>query len=206
MQSQARYITTTTTITSLPQSHPYSKYSNRLARFMTQKDSMSTTTASPATPTVVRVGVGVLVQDPQYPNKVVCGIRKGSHGAGTLSLPGGHLELYESWEDCAKREVLEECGLELEESTLEFGHVTNDPMPLEHKHYVTIFILAKCRTTSPPQIAKTMEPDKCEGWYPYSWDELQQEREQGKLFGPLDRLVGESPPKILQFLGVSTTE
>ena len=39
----------------------------------------------------VRVGIGVLVKDPLKPGNIFCGIRKGSHGAGTLALPGGHL-------------------------------------------------------------------------------------------------------------------
>jgi hypothetical protein len=38
--------------------------------------------------TVVRVGVGVLVKDPKDTTRVFCGIRKGSHGAGSLALPG----------------------------------------------------------------------------------------------------------------------
>jgi 8-oxo-dGTP diphosphatase len=150
--------------------------------------------------TVVRVGVGVLVQDPKDATKVICGIRKGSHGAGSLALPGGHLELYESWEECAKREVLEECGLELDDSSLQFAHVTNDPMKPEGKHYITIFMKSKCVPTSPPQEPKTLEPDKCEGWDSYSWEELTASREQGKLFGPLDRLVRDSPTKVLEFL------
>lgn len=37
---------------------------------------------------VVRVGVGVLVKDPNDATRVFCGIRKGSHGAGKLALPG----------------------------------------------------------------------------------------------------------------------
>lgn len=37
---------------------------------------------------VVRVGVGVLVKDPKDPTRIFCGIRKGSHGAGKLALPG----------------------------------------------------------------------------------------------------------------------
>lgn len=151
-----------------------------------------------STSTVVRVGVGVLVKDPTDPRKVYCGIRKGSHGAGLLALPGGHLELYESWEDCARREVLEECGLELEECT--FAHVTNDPMPSEEKHYVTIFIMATCQDTDPPQQAQTLEPHKCEGWNSYTWEELQIQREEGNLFGPLDRLVAENPPTVTRFL------
>ena len=38
--------------------------------------------------THVRVGVGVVVKDPNNPHHIFCGIRKGSHGAGTLALPG----------------------------------------------------------------------------------------------------------------------
>ena len=52
----------------------------------------------------VRVGVGVLILDPLKPKHIFAGIRKGSHGQGLLALPGGHLEMYESWEECAKRE------------------------------------------------------------------------------------------------------
>mmetsp|Transcript_27686 Transcript_27686/g.51953 ORF Transcript_27686/g.51953 Transcript_27686/m.51953 type:complete len:501 (+) Transcript_27686:154-1656(+) len=150
---------------------------------------------------VVRVGVGVLVTDPSSPNKVFCGIRKGSHGAGKLALPGGHLEMFESWEDCACREVLEECNLELQ--TPLFGHVTNDPMPDEKKHYVTIFMMGECKVTNPPQKPRNMEPEKCEGWKSYTWDELKSLRQQGKLFGPLDRLVQESPKAITEFLNKS---
>ena len=168
-----------------------------------ESESSTSTGAGTGTGTVVRVGVGVLVQDPMDPTKVLCGIRRGSHGAGLLALPGGHLELYESWQDCARREVLEECGLELEEAECSFAHVTNDPMPAEEKHYVTIFIMAKCKVTDPPQQAQTLEPHKCQGWNSYSWQDLQAEREQGNLFGPLDRLVADSPATVLEFLASS---
>eukprot|EP01083_Nonionella_stella_P028654 78924_1 len=85
--------------------------------------------------THVRVGVGVLVQDPNDHKKLFAGVRKGSHGEGLLALPGGHLEMMESWEDCAKREVDEETGLKVVD--ISFLHVTNDPMPSENKREFT---------------------------------------------------------------------
>jgi 8-oxo-dGTP diphosphatase len=151
-------------------------------------------------PSVVRVGVGVLVKDPTEPHKVVCGIRKGGFGEGTLALPGGHLEMMESWEDCAYREVMEECHLELHKTTIQFGHVTNDPMPSEQRHYVTIFMMAQCQATYPVQTPQNMEPDKCEGWKSYSWPELRALQQDGKLFGPLDRLVQQSPKTVTDFV------
>lgn len=63
---------------------------------------------------VVRVGVGCFVINPKlYPNRILLGTRIGSHGAGKLALPGGHLEMNESWEDCATREVQEETNLNI---------------------------------------------------------------------------------------------
>jgi len=151
---------------------------------------------------VVRVGVGVLVKDPKDTTRVLCGIRKGSHGAGKLALPGGHLEMFETWEDCARREVLEECNLELEPP--KFGHVTNDPMPDDAKHYVTIFMLGTCEAADPVQVPQNMEPEKCLGWKPYSWDELEVHQKNGDLFGPLNLLLQQKPRAIIDFLEMDT--
>lgn len=156
--------------------------------------------AAAAAAAVVRVGVGVVVKDPSGPHRVFCGVRKGSHGAGTLALPGGHLEMYERWEDCACREAMEECHLELDPETVVLGHVTNDPMPNAQKHYVTIFMMAQCRVTDPVQVPQNMEPEKCEGWRSYTWEELRALQRDGKLFGPLDRLVLDSPATVLDFI------
>lgn len=149
----------------------------------------------------VRVGVGVLVKDPKFTGKVFAGKRKGSHGAGTLALPGGHLEMLETWHECAQREVQEEMGIDIH--NVAFGHVTNDPMEAEGKHYVTIFMVAEFVDNDATPI--NCEPHKCEGWDSYTWEELQQicngKEESGlSLFGPLRRLVEERPEKIVEYL------
>lgn len=158
--------------------------------------------------TQVQVGVGVVVlcheEDSSFPSqkKIWAGRRKGrsTHGAGRLALPGGHLELYESWEDCACREVKEEMNLDLDKDTVTFLHVTNDIMKEEEKHYVTIFMLSSCATQQKQQQPINMEPDKCEGWNAYSWEELCALRGTNRLFGPLEKLVRDQPAALLQAL------
>jgi 8-oxo-dGTP diphosphatase len=106
-----------------------------------------------------------------------------------LALPGGHLEMYESWVECAIRETLEETGLHI--GNLRFGHVTNDIMKESGKHYVTIFMMGEVITVEDlynvhgddgmdanrvrnAQSLRpvNLEPHKCDGWDSYSWEEL----------------------------------
>ena len=61
----------------------------------------------------VRVGVAVILfKSPEDP-RVLMGQRKGSHGAGSWSFPGGHLEFGETTEHGAARELREETGIDL---------------------------------------------------------------------------------------------
>jgi 8-oxo-dGTP diphosphatase len=150
-------------------------------------------TATRRVRSTVRVGVGVIVC---RNNQLFAGIRQGSHGDGTLALPGGHLELYESWEACAIREVKEEMDLDLYD--VQFAHVCNNPMPEEEKHYVTIFMMG--RISQDDKNPVIMEPDKCKGWNLFSWDELKEMQGSNKLFSPLESLVSDEPAAVLQFL------
>lgn len=112
-----------------------------------------------------RVGIGVvIIKD----GKVLFGKRKNAHGAGAWACPGGHLEFGESWEDCARREVLEETGLEV--GAVRFGTVTNDIMESDEKHYITICMVAEYVSGEP----RILEPEKCEGWEWFDWDDLPQ--------------------------------
>eukprot|EP00239_Pterosperma_sp_CCMP1384_P009580 CAMPEP_0197860640 /NCGR_PEP_ID=MMETSP1438-20131217/36146_1 /TAXON_ID=1461541 /ORGANISM="Pterosperma sp., Strain CCMP1384" /LENGTH=143 /DNA_ID=CAMNT_0043477583 /DNA_START=50 /DNA_END=481 /DNA_ORIENTATION=- len=127
---------------------------------------------------VVRVGVGVLLC---RRGKVLVGCRKGSHGSGTYALPGGHLEVGETWEECARREVQEETAIALPHDKFSFAHVSNDIMKDDNKHYITIFMKADV----PDDVeAENMEPNKCLGWEWADWPDLPSPR-----FIPLDNLL-----------------
>lgn len=121
----------------------------------------------------VRVGVGVFVlrslQEPPTNPCFLIGKRLNSHGAGTYALPGGHLEFGETPEECATREVLEETGLEISEP--KFLTATNDYMPAEGKHYITLFMV--CARKNVQDVAQVLEPHKCENWTWFSWEGLQ---------------------------------
>jgi 8-oxo-dGTP diphosphatase len=121
-----------------------------------------------------RVGVGVIVM---RAGRLLLGQRIGSHGAGTWALPGGHLEFGESIEDCARREVHEETGLDIE--IVKRGPYTSDVFTDEHKHYVTLFVLAHSGAGEPV----VREPTKCARWQWFRWSELPQ-----PLFQPLATL------------------
>lgn len=45
--------------------------------------------------------------------KVLMGKRRGRHGDGEYSFTGGHLEYLDSFENCAKKETLEEAGIQI---------------------------------------------------------------------------------------------
>ena len=49
--------------------------------------------SSSSLPRFVRVGVGCLIESADFPGYCILGRRLGSHGAGLLALPGGHLEV-----------------------------------------------------------------------------------------------------------------
>jgi 8-oxo-dGTP diphosphatase len=122
----------------------------------------------------VLVGVGVIViRD----GKVLLGQRKGSHGAGTWALPGGHLEFGEEVADCAARELLEETGLVVGQMTA--APYVSTLFAEEGKHYITLFVTAHSRHGEPA----LCEPEKCSQWRWCDWSALPQ-----PLFAPLSAL------------------
>ncbi|XP_073131655.1 nudix hydrolase 1-like [Henckelia pumila] len=103
--------------------------------------------------------------------KVLLGRRRAAVGFGTFSLPGGHLEFGESFEECAAREVKEETGLDI--TGMEFVKVTNDVLS-EPKSVQLIVVLLRAVLSDGSQTPANLEPEKCDGWDWYDWDHLPQ--------------------------------
>jgi 8-oxo-dGTP diphosphatase len=97
------------------------------------------------------VGVGVFVW---RDGKFIMGERRGSHGEGTWSVPGGWLEFGESWEDAAKREVMEETGIQIK--NVRFVALTNNIFKDKPIHSLTIWLDSDWVSGEPT----ITEPDK----------------------------------------------
>lgn len=97
--------------------------------------------------------------------KVLLGRRKNTHGAGEFAWPGGHMEFGESFAECAKREVREETGMEIQ--NVRFVRLMN-LKAYAGKHYVDVGLAADWFSGEP----RVCEPDRCEGWAWYDPDHL----------------------------------
>lgn len=111
-----------------------------------------------------KVGVGVMVLKD---GKILLGKRKGAHGAGEFAFPGGHLEYMESFTGCAKREVAEECGIEIKNIRFQF---LSNLVKYAPKHYAHIGLVADWQSGEP----KVLEPEKSESWDWYELNKLPQ--------------------------------
>jgi 8-oxo-dGTP diphosphatase len=121
----------------------------------------------------IGVGVGVLIIKDR---KVLLHKRKGAHSPGTWSLPGGHLEYNETFEQAAIRETKEEMGIEIK--PIKVMSISNNRAT--DVHYVTIGVLADIASGEP----KIMEPHKCGG---IKWFDLNDLPEN--LFQPTERII-----------------
>ena len=109
-----------------------------------------------------KVGIGIMVLKDE---KVLIGKRKGAHGEGEWAWPGGHMEYMESFEECARREVREEAGIEIK--NIRFLRLMN-LRQYAPKHYVDIALIADWESGEP----RVMEPHRLESWEWRSMDDL----------------------------------
>jgi 8-oxo-dGTP diphosphatase len=110
-----------------------------------------------------RIGVAVIVTHQQ---KVLFGKRIEANGDYLWQLPGGWIELGESPEQSARREVVEETGLRL--GDLRLVGMTNNNFS-DQIHSISLYFEAECAN---PENIKNLEPDSCKGWEWKSWQEV----------------------------------
>ncbi len=110
----------------------------------------------------IGVGIGVMILKD---NKVLMGKRMNSHGDGEYAFTGGHLEYMESFEECAKRETLEEAGVQIKNVRfLSLGNINK----FAPKHYIGVGVIADWESGEP----QVLEPEKRQSWEWYDLDNL----------------------------------
>jgi len=98
------------------------------------------------------------------------------NGAGTWCMPGGKMEFGESFEEGAKRELMEETGMVLEK--VRVICVTNDKV--EEAHFVTLGLFSEYFNGEP----QVMEPDEITEWQWFDLGDL-----PSPLFSPTDKIL-----------------
>jgi len=115
--------------------------------------------------TPYKIGVSIMVLDGE--GNVLMGKRKGSHGAGCWSFPGGHLEEGEDPREAVRRELMEETGISLSDwDVVNPAGFTLNEFP-EGKNYVTLMFWYRVKN-KPHAVLR--EPDNCEiwNWFPFT--------------------------------------
>lgn len=97
-------------------------------------------------------------------------------GEGTWTMPGGKLEFGESFEEGAKREMMEETGIVLEK--VRVICVSDDKT--DGAHFVTIGMFSEYFDGEP----RVMEPDEITEWSWFDLDDL-----PSPLFFPSERVL-----------------
>lgn len=126
----------------------------------------NTSTSLSASKKYPRVGIGVMIQNEK--GEVLLGLRHGSHGEGEWSMPGGHLEWGEKITETARREAMEETGLDISEFELisigdELRYLESDG-----KHYLNVGLKGVYNGGE----AKITEPDRWKEWRWFNLDNL----------------------------------
>lgn len=120
-----------------------------------------------ATPSLVGPLVGVsavIIRD----GRILLGRRRGAHGAGAYAFPGGKPHPGESPAEALAREVREETGLTCTAIT---PIIWTSELFAEHGlHFVTLHHRTEVAAGEP----QLLEPEKCDGWAWYPWDDLPQ--------------------------------
>ncbi len=136
-------------------------------------------------------GAGVVVFLFNEKEHILIGKRKGAHGAGTWSLPGGKIDFLEKAIETAARELSEETSVIVPPGSIRPREWLDNIWVDEDKgqqHWITLFTEANLPEG---QQAVLMEPDKCAGWL---WTDPAKLMDSGlPLFFPLRQYFIEHP-------------
>jgi 8-oxo-dGTP diphosphatase len=121
--------------------------------------------ASEETPQRVPVGTAIVITNPA--GKVLMIKRWGKHGQGTWSVPGGWADPGEDPVESACREALEEVGLEIDPSQVDFLGYTHNMYP-EGIEDVCLWFRARSWAGEPT----ICEPEKIKALEWRDWDAL----------------------------------
>lgn len=102
----------------------------------------------------IKISVGVVVFRKE---SILFGRAKNREGRTRYILPVGHLEFMESFHDCVKREISEECGIHIKNIKFHFLSNTDNYKPAQ---YIHIGLTAEWESGEP----KVLEPDGVEEW------------------------------------------
>lgn len=98
------------------------------------------------------VGVNFIITNED--GDILLGRRINRFGHGTYGLPGGKLKVGETFEECARREIKEEVGINVKDEDME---VINLASTITTKHMLQVGVLIKKYSGVPTN----MEPHKC---------------------------------------------
>ena len=138
---------------------------------------MTAAASDAATPLLVGPLVGVSAVIIRG-GRLLLGRRRGSHGAGAYAFPGGKPKPGESPADALAREIREETGLTC--TAISPITWTSEVFAEDGLHFVTLHHQAEVAAGEP----QLLEPQKCDGWGWYRWDDLPQ-----PLFTPAANLI-----------------
>ena len=130
----------------------------------------------------VNIGVAIFLISPDY-KSILLGKRK----VGSLySQPGGWCELYEEWEECASRELYEECNLNITKER--FQHIkTINNIDIENRLHVVVTEFICLIKEHEMENIKNNEPDKSDDWFWADMEFINKNIE--RLFLPLRKFV-----------------
>ena len=130
--------------------------------------------------TYPKVGVGIIVIKKEHGKSyIMLHQRRGEHSSGYWGSGGGHLELGESLQEGALRELSEEAGSQVKVENVQFLGVMNFT-EMQPKHYVDISFSAEWVSGEPTNSA----PEETTDWQWFDLDKL-----PSPLFPPIEKYL-----------------